>query len=78
MKAAQRSRFNGDKQDRCFACGRKLGKKPALVTCADEQDIFVGSECFKLIKAAGSAGYQPVDGPRLYTLENDPKGARNA
>lgn len=61
--------------DRCFVCGRRLGRNPLLVTCADEQDVFVGSECAKLIERAGAAGYQPPDGgPRLYVLAHDPKG----
>lgn len=61
--------------NRCFVCDRKLGRNPWLVTCADEQDVFVGSECYKDIKAAGVIGYQPTNGgPRLYTLAFDPKG----
>jgi hypothetical protein len=55
---------------KCFACGKSLGKTPALVTCADEQTAYVGRECYKLIKAAGKEGYQPPrGGPRLYLLE---------
>lgn len=61
----------------CFSCGKKLGKKPATVTCEDEQDVRVGSECFKLIQAAGIVGYQPPKGgPKLFLLEFDPKGKR--
>ncbi len=60
----------------CFCCGRRLGRNPALVTCRDEQDVFVGSECFGAIRAAGAEGYQPpTGGPRLFTLAHDPKGA---
>ena len=59
---------------RCFACDRKLGKNPAVVTCSDEQDVFVGSECYKDILAAGKDGWVPPSGgPRLFTLKNDPK-----
>ena len=54
---------------RCFACGRKLGHTPALVDTRDGQTSFVGSECFKLIKAAGAIGWQPPrGGPRLFTI----------
>lgn len=61
----------------CFACGRKLGGNPALVTCEDEQDVLVGSECYDLIRRAGAEGFQPPrGGPRLYTLSHDPKGTR--
>ncbi len=69
------SRTTRDQYERkCFACDKRLGKKPALVTCADEQTVYVGSECYKRIVAGGIAGYKPVDGgPRLYTLENKPK-----
>lgn len=51
----------------CFACGRKTGKTPQLVDTRDDQLVYVGSECFKLIKAAGEGGYQPPKGgPRLW------------
>lgn len=72
-------------ENRCFACNRVMGKKePKLVTCQDEQDVYVGSECFKLIQAAGPLGYLPkaspdsptLTGPRLFLLEFDPKGPR--
>jgi hypothetical protein len=63
--------------ERCYACDRKLGKSPKLVTCEDEQDVYVGSECYKLIVAGATQGYQPpLGGPRLYLLEYDPKGKR--
>lgn len=64
---------------RCFVCNRKLGKNPATVTCEDEQDVFVGQECYKLIENAGVEGYlRPADkdgirGPRLFLLKFDPK-----
>lgn len=52
---------------KCFACGRKLGKKPHLVDTRDDQRVYVGSECYELVKAAGEAGYQPLlGGPRLW------------
>ena len=55
--------------DRCFACGRKLGKNPALADTRDDQFVFVGAECFRLIKAAGATGFQPSrGGPRLYLM----------
>ncbi len=53
----------------CFACDRKLGRNPALVDTRDGQTVFVGSECFKLVKVAGEAGYQPPKGgPRLWLI----------
>jgi len=58
----------------CFSCDKQLGKYPALVTCHDEQDVFVGSKCYRLIKSAGIQGYQPpLGGPKLYLKEFDPK-----
>ena len=55
--------------ERCFSCGRKLGKNPALIDTRDDQLAFVGRECYRLILAAGAAGYQPLQGgPRLYAL----------
>jgi hypothetical protein len=54
---------------RCFACNRKLGKTPRMVDTHEDQLVQVGSECVKLIEAAGEAGYQPPKGgPRLYLL----------
>jgi len=54
---------------KCFACDRKLGRNPCLADTRDAQIVYVGSECFKLIKAAGEAGYQPPKGgPRLYRI----------
>lgn len=54
--------------ERCFACGKKLGKRKAHgAHTDDEQNVFVGSECYKLILAAGRKGYQPKrGGPRLF------------
>jgi hypothetical protein len=58
-------------KDKCFACGRALGRNPALADTRDGQVVFVGSECFKLIKR-GNVGWQPPKGgPRLYRI---PKG----
>lgn len=55
--------------DRCFACDRKLSRSYALVDTRDDQVVYVGSECFKLIAAAGDNGYQPPKGgPRLYPI----------
>jgi len=59
-------RFGADK---CFACDRKLGRSYALVDTRDDQLVYVGSECVKLITAAGDKGYQPPKGgPRLYPI----------
>lgn len=57
--------------DKCFACGRTLGKHPRLVSTRDEQLVYVGSECYKLVVQADEKGYQPPrGGPRLYLLTN--------
>ena len=64
-----------DRAKRCFACDRKLGKNPYLVDTRDAQTVYVGSECYKLIRVAGEAGYQPpAGGPRLFLL---PRGMSN-
>lgn len=56
--------------ERCFACDKPLGKAPQLVGCKDKQDVHVGINCYRKIKAAGAAGYQPPKGgPRLYLLQ---------
>jgi hypothetical protein len=61
----------------CFACDKSLNKIPTrglLVTCADDQTVFVGAECFRHIKAGGAAGWQPKKGgPRLYLLQHKPR-----
>ena len=55
--------------EKCFACGRKLGETPMLVDTRDDQLVYVGRECAKLVIASGEAGYQPpLGGPRLYAL----------
>lgn len=59
---------------RCFACGRKLGKSPKLVDTRDGQLVYVGSECFKLVVAMGEDGYRPLSGgPRLYLIWRCPE-----
>ena len=59
-------------RDKCFACDRRLGRTPALVDTRDGQTVYVGTECYKLIKAAGDTGYQPpTGGPRLYLLPSE-------
>jgi len=61
--------------ERCFACGRKLGNRPAaMADTRDAQTVFVGSECFRLITTAGDAGYQPPKGgPRLWIMPTPPR-----
>lgn len=55
--------------DKCFACDRKLSRSYALVDTRDGQTVYIGSECFKLVVAAGDKGYQPPKGgPRLYPI----------
>ena len=56
----------------CFACDRKLGRNPKLVDTRDDQTVYVGTECYKLVMAAGEKGYQPpAGGPRLYPLKTE-------
>jgi hypothetical protein len=58
--------------DKCFACDRPLGQNPRLVDTRDDQKVYVGSECAKLVDEAGEAGYQPPKGgPRLYPLREE-------
>lgn len=53
----------------CFACGKRLGKNPRLADTRDGQTVYVGSECYELIRVAGTNGYQPpAGGPRLYLI----------
>jgi hypothetical protein len=60
---------------RCFACDKKLGKNPALADTRDDQLVFVGTECYKYIKAAGELGYQPPKGgPKLWVCKQDKFG----
>jgi hypothetical protein len=63
--------------DKCFACGKifRSNKTKHLVNVAHEdQDVFVGPECYKRISAAGKTGWQPIKkgkafGPRLYLMQ---------
>lgn len=58
--------------EKCFACGKSLGKKPHLVDTRDAQTVYVGSECYKLIVLAEDKGYKPPQGgPRLYAMRKD-------
>lgn len=58
-------------KEKCFACGRRLGKYPILVDTRDDQTVYVGRECAKLVAAAGERGYQPPKGgPRLFPLKS--------
>lgn len=53
---------------RCFACDRLLTASKHLVTCADEQTAFVGSECFKRIRKSADGWQPPKGGPRLFLI----------
>ena len=44
--------------EKCFQCGKKLGKNPHLVDTRDAQIVAVGNECFKHIVAAGEKGWR--------------------
>lgn len=59
---------------RCFACDKPISRKDTIllsheVDTRDDQIVFVGADCFRKVKAAGDAGYQPPKGgPRLYPV----------
>ena len=55
---------------KCFACDRLiLGRAPHSADTRDGQVVHVGAICFRQIKKAGDAGYQPPKGgPRLYLI----------
>lgn len=63
-----------DSKTLCYACDRPLKRngdelEAYRVDTRDHQTVFVGPECFRKIKAAGDAGYQPpLGGPKLYLL----------
>jgi hypothetical protein len=50
----------------CYACDRKLGRKPRLVETSDHQSVYVGSECARKITADG--WQPPKGGPVLFPL----------
>lgn len=64
-------------RERCYACDMMLSEKRPLrlVNVArEDQNVEVGPECFKRVKAAGANGWQPPKGgPRLYPVEFDPR-----
>lgn len=59
---------------KCFACDKPISQKDGvllhrLVDTRDDQIVFVGSDCFRKVKASGDTGYQPPKGgPRLYPM----------
>lgn len=58
--------------NRCFHCGKKLGKNPKLVDTRDGQLVYVGRECYKLVTAAGEHGLKTTPwetGVRLYVID---------
>lgn len=68
------SSFPHDSSDRCFACGRLIGRlaKERMADTRDGQTVAVGADCMKKIEAAGGTGYQPPKGgPRLYPISMD-------
>ncbi len=49
---------------------KTLKKGRYLVACIDEQTVFVGTDCFSIVRKGGWDGYQPPrGGPRLFTIE---------
>lgn len=64
------------REPKCYACGKPIKHAGYPVDTLDEQVVDVGPECFRKIKAAGAAGYQPpLGGPRLFN-ERPAKPAR--
>lgn len=61
--------------ERCFACGRPLGRSPTLVDTRDGQRVFVGRSCARLIERAGAIGYDPPKGGRTLYLSNAGRAA---
>lgn len=54
---------------RCFVCDKALGKNPRRADTGEDQWVFVGSECYKLVQAAGSKGFEACpNGVRLWEL----------
>lgn len=54
---------------KCFACGRKLGQNPYHAVTIDDQLVKIGTECRKMILAAGEDGWQPAKGgPKIRPL----------
>lgn len=62
-----RPRINQDLvKTRCYACDKLRSRRNRIFT-SDGQMQYVGAECFKKIRKAGQAGYQPpLGGPRLF------------
>jgi hypothetical protein len=62
----------GTTRIRCYSCDRKLDENSRIYcvnVALEDQDVYVGSECFRKIKKAGAAGYQPPKGgPKLFLL----------
>jgi hypothetical protein len=59
--------------EKCFACGKKLGRNPNVAVTEDHQLVFIGSDCYKNI--SDEKGWQPPQGgPRLYGGVFSPKG----
>ena len=42
----------------CFACGKTIRTKAYVANTRDDQLVYVGSDCWKHIKASGETGYQ--------------------
>lgn len=47
-----------DPRQTCFACGKVIRRKAYVADTHDDQLVYVGSDCWKHIKAAGDKGYQ--------------------
>lgn len=55
--------------DGCYLCGRKMQSTRYLVDTGEDQDVYVGAECYRKVVAAGKAGIKvPDSGVRLYPM----------
>jgi hypothetical protein len=53
---------------RCFICNRKVSISAFKADTREDQWVYVGTECRKLIT---SEGYKMANGPTLYPMSND-------
>lgn len=78
VAGAGRAEAQMTSEERCFACGKRLGKRPHKADTRDDQIVYVGQECWRLIILAGDSGYQPPrGGPRLYPFSKFGDGGQD-
>ena len=68
--------FATDQDNKCYACGKPFVNKSCKLVNVnhEDQNVYVGPDCFARIKSAGKRGYQPMKrgkkfGPKLYAIE---------